>query len=456
MLDGLLPRTELGGLAARRRKAEEFRTVPASGADELVAAGWEIDQHNRRTVRLKRPKPKHRLFEDRVWSVMYRLGFEHLSGPNGTKLSTQSSGAGSKQVDVVAVDQEVALAIECKSSSSSNGRHDVAAYVDQLAGNREHFSRDVKAHLQDDAKRLHLLIVALWGIRVTERERERAKDQRVILLDERELSYFEQLADHLGPASRHQFLASIAPGSRVEGLKVRVPALRSQTAGRTCYTFSIRADYLLKIAYVSHRAGGGAEDVDTYQRMIQKARLRRLREFISEGGLFPTNVVLSIAKGRGTRFEKGADAGGQEGATYGFLSLAPSFGSAWVIDGQHRLFAYSGHELAGKSFLNVVAYEDLAPSEQAQMFITINHEQKSVKRSLLQELYAELVWDSTDEAERVSAVLSKAIRVLNERPDSPLCGRVLLADDRRTAQRCISLTGLFGALSAPGVFIIRA
>jgi hypothetical protein len=103
----------------------------------------------------------------------------------------------------------------------------------------------------------------------------------------------------------------------------------------------------------------------------------------------------------------------------------------------------------------VLAFQDLPASQQAQLFIDINHEQRSVKRSLLQELYAELNWDAADEDRRLGAVVSKAVQALDRLKDSPLCGRIQLTDDSPTDQRCISLTSIFSALNQPDMFIVK-
>jgi hypothetical protein len=102
-----------------------------------------------------------------------------------------------------------------------------------------------------------------------------------------------------------------------------------------------------------------------------------------------------------------------------------------------------------------LAFDGLPASKQAQLFIDINHEQKSVKRSLLQELYAELNWDAEDEEKRVSAIVSKVVQVLSEDKESPLFGRILFADDMRTETRCITLESLFRILNLSGMFIVK-
>ena len=78
-----------------------------------------------------------------------------------------------------------------------------------------------------------------------------------------------------------------------------------------------------------------------------------------------------------------------------------------------------------------MAFEGLEASQQAHFFIDINHEQKSVKRGLLHELFSELNWDAEDEAKRVGAIVSKAIQALNDVKDSPLYDRILLTDSVR-------------------------
>lgn len=100
--------------------------------------------------------------------------------------------------------------------------------------------------------------------------------------------------------------------------------------------------------------------------------------------------------------------------------------------------------------------KDLAQaSKQAQLFIDINAKQKSVKQSLLQELYAELHWDATDPAVRVRAIVSKAIQVLDTDNSSPFKGKIQTADSVRDANRCVSITSIFGALEKSGFFVSR-
>jgi len=458
VLDNVFHTEELRSLARRKNHDREFRTVRNDEVQEHLAQGWETERQNKTGTRVSRVKRREVLLEDRVWSLLYAMGFTCLSGEGGAFLHVdpKRDDGPKNQIDVVGLDPEIAIAVECKSTSAPRKDSKFQEFLAKHGVIRDRFANAANNQFPLEHKRVPVLAIFTWDLLLSDNDIERAQEQKVALLNENDLHYYEQLTDHLGPAAKYQFFADMLRGRQVHGLRLAVPAIEAKMGKHTCYSFSITPEYLLKIAYVSHRAKGKARDVDTYQRMIKKSRLKRIREYISENGVFPTNIVVSLEGRRGAiRFEKGEQQGGPEGARYGTLHLAPTYHSAWIIDGQHRLFAYSGHERASTSHLNVLAFQNLPASQQAQLFIDINHEQKSVKRNLLQELYAELNWDADDEEKRIGAVVSKAIQALNEEKDSPFCGRIQLTDDSPTDQRCISLTSVFSAINQPDMFIVK-
>jgi hypothetical protein len=88
----------------------------------------------------------------------------------------------------------------------------------------------------------------------------------------------------------------------------------------------------------------------------------------------------------------------------------------------------------------------LRASKQAELFIDINAKQKSVKQSLLQELYAELHWDANEPEVRVRAIISKSIQELDADKESALHQRIQTSDATKDAIRCISFTSVFSAI----------
>ena len=71
----------------------------------------------------------------------------------------------------------------------------------------------------------------------------------------------------------------------------------------------------------------------------------------------------------------------------------------------------------------VLAFEKLEATKEAELFMTINHEQKSVSPSLLITLQADLKLGSTDPREAISALASGLLRALNADNTSPFYSR---------------------------------
>lgn len=460
MLQNISPIDELRTLARVKGASYHTKSVHPKLVEDDVAAGWEIVRAGKSSVRIRRKKSLSTSLEDRVWTLLYKLKFDYISDEGGGKLllNPKDSATTYNQLDVVGIDHELALVIECKSAEKFSKRPQFQDELAKLSEMKERTSRAVNEQWPTNYKRQVVQLFFLQNIDLSESDRERAKLSNIFLFDEQDLEYYEKLAAYLGPAAKYQFFADMLPGKPVSGLKIRVPCVRTRMGSYNCYTFPISPEYLLKISYVSHRSKGKASDVHTYQRMIAKSRLRKIRDYISEQGIFPTNIVVNLDK-KSIKFERIHQENTTEeqetSGILGWLNIRPAYKSAWIIDGQHRLFAYSGHDRAKNSHLSVLAFEGIPPSTQAQLFVDINAKQKSVQSSLLHELFAELNWDAESPNARVQAIISKAVQVLDTDRDSPLCGRILTADASKDHAKCISLTSVFSALGKTGFYIVK-
>ena len=127
------------------------------------------------------------------------------------------------------------------------------------------------------------------------------------------------------------------PGRSIPGLEIKLPAIKSKMGKYNTYSFSITPEYLLKIAFVSHRMKGKASDVDAYQRMISKSRLKKISDYITDDGIFPTNIIINLEKP--PQFDPSSKEENQDktNGILGIATLRPWYKSAWIIDGQHRL-----------------------------------------------------------------------------------------------------------------------
>ena len=125
-------------------------------------------------------------------------------------------------------------------------------------------------------------------------------------------------------------------------------------------------------------------------------------EDLRQPGWLPTSIVVNILTSEDKRLDKSvsmSDLVEIEDSENGVASvlLPESFNAKdWqpetippieVIDGQHRLWAFDGEELAGDYELPVVAFVGLDLSWQAYLFYTINIKPKKINASLAFDLY---------------------------------------------------------------------
>jgi hypothetical protein len=120
--DGALE-TILEGDALRtafRRRRDRFEYSNASPKDEkdLTQIGWSVHKRTQSNVWMKKEKSPEALLEDRVWCLLYKMGYPRLSGPK-FKIELKG-GAGAperKPLSVVALDDETVIIVECKALS---------------------------------------------------------------------------------------------------------------------------------------------------------------------------------------------------------------------------------------------------------------------------------------------------------------------------------------------------
>jgi len=175
-------------------------------------------------------------------------------------------------------------------------------------------------------------------------------------------------------------------------------------------------------------------------------------------GSFPTNLLINF--NCECRFDQITEQSEGGSLKFGWLYLPNRYKSAWIIDGQHRLYGFS--DLDDKyleSTLFVIAFEKLDAQKAADLFITINHEQKSVPKGLLVTLQAYLKLGSSDPKEAITALASAIVRTMGNDPTSPFFGRIQTPDvtpqpsqNLTVAEivKGIARSGLVGRVAAKG------
>lgn len=413
--DPIALRTEF----AKRRLESVFRSVPNSEVNGLLEVGWIPFKQGKTRTRLHRPKQIDHQLKDDIWSLMYRMGYSTLNLADFPLDFDQ--GGSRKFISVVAEDDETVVVVECR-SREDRGRKSLAKDLAESKLARRSFQRLVSAR-QKEVKRKILWIYATRNIIWSEKDVNEAADANIRVLTENEFQYFDSFIGYMGPAGRYQFLAEYFQGQDIPGLEdVRVPATQGVFGKQRFYSFVTTPRRLLKIAFVNHQALNHPDGRPAYQRMISPGRIKGIQHFIEKGGYFPTNILLNFT--RLSRFDLLPRDNSDPHIKFGWLYLPKSYKSAWVIDGQHRLYGYS--HLSGR-FLDqpipVIAFELLSPRDEAELFVTINHEQKQVPKSVLVGLQADLKINSTVPRERLGALASAIAKELAADPTSPFFQR---------------------------------
>lgn len=443
--DNLLLEKSVPGEIRKRLSPDLFQTVPPTRIAELEEQGWVLDKRNKRTVRMRKPKPHDIAFEDRVWATFAKLGFTSLSKDRTFTLQYGAGVGERQQVDVFAADDDVVLVIECKSTAETKTAQ-FKTEVEAIQGQRAGILRTIKAEYPQHKVKF---ILATNNYGVTKATAERIESAGVIHMSEDVIDYYLALADHLGAAARFQLLGNLFAGQKIPNLDHEVVAIEASMGGHKYYSFSIEPDRLLKLGYILHRSKANSSLMPTYQRLIKKARLKNVTNFVESGGYFPNSLILSLEGGaRGLRFDPYPKGAGQTQA--GILHLPQTFRAAYIIDGQHRLYGYSASSRAASDLIPVVAFVSLSRSEQMRMFMDVNENQQAVPKNLRNTLNADLLYASEDLREQAKALKLVLAQRLGEDRTSPLFGRVQVGEDAKTPLRCLTIDAVSRGLDRGG------
>ena len=171
---------------------------------------------------------------------------------------------------------------------------------------------------------------------------------------------------------------------------------------------------LVQISYASVRNRDDEEGA--VQRLLNPRRIDSIKDFTLKGGDYPNCIVLNwVDKSHSLIIKAGK------------LIVPVKDRVAQIIDGQHRVegirAAIKTKPVLGKLEIPVAFYQRLTTQECADIFLSINTEQKPVQRSLVFDLYDVASAHVVDPA----AVRARDIATrLNEQENSPFQGLIRL------------------------------
>lgn len=435
-----------------RKKKDVTQKVLASELPKYVDLGWEKTKEfkNPKFVAVSKEKPAIEQFTDQLWILFLSMGFTNMNSLESVRVAYDFHDPKLKEnIDIIAADDETILAVVCKASDvvvEKSFYEEINDFGNKLQGMR-------KEILQQYPGRKIKFIWASRNFITNRRDLAQLDKYGITFFDNSAVEYYSELSKHLGSSSRYQLLGNLFANQEIKNMDDRVPAIQGKMGGYTYYSFSIEPERLLKIGYVLHRSEANQNMMPTYQRIIKKKRLQDVKSFIDNGGYFPNSIIISIdANGKGLTFDQSSTRVEGTLSKIGVLHIPKRYRSAYIIDGQHRLYGYSDSKYASTNTIPVVAFVDLERTEQIKLFMDINENQKAVPKSLRVTLNADMLWELSDLGEQRQALRSKIAQMLGEEPTSPLHGRVVIGENEVTPERCITVEAIQVALKKSNFF----
>lgn len=400
-----------------RDRAKKFKEKSINKLDKqsYLQNGWRFVSESKYKARIRKNKTKDELFEDRIWLLFKDLGFDQLNKDRKCELIYRSGIP--KQVDVLARDDQnkQTFVIDCSFSENKDPINS-RSKLKEWSGDYEDIKYSCKKYWYTG--RTNLLVV------ISSRKKRKidcnyAEDKKHLFFwSLNDVEYLENLVKQSGKIARNQLYSFIFPNRKQNSLEKEYLALRGKIISGTFYSFLIPAKDLINYAYIHHRELRDISKASqAYQRMLQTKKLKAIKKYIDEiEGSFPNTIILNFTKQ--IRWKKGKTT--SRDIEMGLITLPPYFGSAWVIDGQHRL--YGAAMADNNTLLPVLAFENLDEKEQAELFVDINQKQTKVSGNLLWDLYSDIYSDSKDPLQRHQFQISEIAKSMHQ--SGPLKGLI--------------------------------
>lgn len=437
----------------RRTKQFDEETVEATLRASRESDGWYMHRENKASLRMRKPKQSDEILENRFWNILYRFGYAELNKGRRFRIFIgKAESAGEKLVDVFAKDDETIVVAQCRSRPLPT-KVALADEINEFSGLQKGFADSFRKHYGESFKPKIIWCFVTENIRWSDADLKLAKERNINVIQGLELLYFEEFSKKLGPAARFQFHAEYLEDQKVPALTGRkVPAVKTKLGGKTAYLFSALARDILRIAFVNHRDLRDPSGAPSYQRIVKPNRLKEIGEFLDKGKFFPNTILLNFH--RKPSFEQQAK-DDVSSIAFGSLILPDRYKSCWVIDGQHRLYGTTFTTDNYDTPLFFIGFDSVSAAEEANIFVEINSKQATVPPTLLSALEGEVKWDSPVPKERLAAISSRAVDLLNTHGGGALEGKVVSPGitagtsqplNVRSIQDRINQSGLLGTI----------
>lgn len=420
----------LGKLFKAKKNRYYEKNVEHSLTDEMLKQGWEEYRKPLATkTPLRKLKEHGRQFEDDVWCQLYNLGYRHLNLDDKFYLPYGKDPEERKQIDVIAIDSETVILVECRSAEKTKRSNSLKTEFEGLEKRLDGFR---KAISQVFGKQLKVkYIFATRNLRIDSEgvDIQRLRKTGSFFYNDSTHDYLNSLIKNYRGAARYQFLGLLFKDQLINTDKIEVPAVEGEMGGKKYYMFSLEPSTILKMSFILHRTRANESEMPTYQRLLVPSRLKGISKFISEGGYFPNSIIINFGQKKHKLQFEPSNRAGDTHSRFGMLKIPNAYAIAYVIDGQHRLYGYADTKFSETNTIPVVAFVNLSSTEQLEIFFDINQNQKAVSPTLRLTLEEDLFWASDRADSRMKALRSSIIKGLTN-SQGPLQNKISLGEDK--------------------------
>lgn len=424
-------KSQLGKLYKSKKKAYEERNVEHNLVEDMLEKGWEEYGTPLKTkTKIRKPKRHNIKFEDDIWCQLYELGYRHFNYSNDFRLPYGKGEEEKKQIDVIAVNDDTILLVECKSSQRPRKPPSLKTEFEGLPRKLDGFKKSLEQIFGKGRKIKYVFATRNLRLDRDSTDIKRLSDTDSFFYNDNTYVYVNSLVQKYRGAAHYQVMAMLFRGKLINKEKIEVPAIEGSMGNRKYYMFSIEPHLLLKFGFVLHRTRANEAEMPTYQRLLVPNRLKGIGKFIEGGGFFPNSIVLNFSEQSNKLQFVGAAKGGDSSSRPGVLKIPNAYAIAYIIDGQHRVYGYAQSSFKDTNTIPVVAFCGLESSKQLELFMEINENQKAVSPTLRITLEEDLFWNSKRVDSRMKALRSSIIRELGTSITGPLRDKISIGEDK--------------------------
>lgn len=423
--------SQLGKLYKSKKNSYHVKSVEHKSAEGMLLEGWEAFGSPLKTkTKLRKPKDHSNKFKDDIWCQLYELGYRHLNSSNVFGLPFEKSSLEKNQIDVIAVNEDSILLVECRSSQIHAKAPSFKAKFEALPAKLKGFGKVLDQLFGKGKKIKYIFATRNLKLDRTSADIERLVATGSFFYNDNTYEYVNGLIKSYKNAAHYQFLALLFKGQLISKKRIEVPAIEGKMGGKKYYMFSIEPHLLLRMGFILHRTRANEAEMPTYQRLLVPSKLKKISKFIQNGGYFPNSVILNFSKKISKLQFEPTSRGESTRSRFGVLKIPNAYAIAYIIDGQHRVYGYAESDYKESNTIPVVAFRNLDSTEQLKIFMDINENQKAVSATLRITLEEDLYWNSERADSRMKALRSSIIQEIGGSISGALYNKISIGEDK--------------------------